>query len=200
MTLRVHRPFLIVLSSPSGAGKTSIVRGLLARDKSLVHSVSATTRTMRPGEVHSRDYFFWSPARFAAKRRSGQLLESALVYDHWYGTPKTPVLKALRQGHDVIADVDVQGAESIRRLLPDAVTIFVTAPDPGAVEQRLRNRNTDSAEEISKRLAHMPAELEERSQFDYQVVNRVLEQAIDDVDTIIRAERLSTSRFLVHGS
>jgi guanylate kinase len=123
-----------------------------------------------------------------------------VVYDHWYGTPKAPVLKALKQGHDVIADLDVQGAESIRRLIPEAVTIFVTAPDPDQVEQRLKNRNTDSAEEISKRLACMPAELEKRSRFDYQVVNRMLEQAIDDVMTIIRAERLSTSRFLVHGS
>jgi len=189
-----HAPFPIVLSSPSGAGKTSIARGVVARDTGVKYSVSATTRPIRPGEKHGRDYYFYSPARFKAKQRAGHLLETAEVYGYTYGTPQAPILQALKQGYEVIADLDVQGARSMRKLVPDCVTIFITTPDDEELQRRLRNRRTDSPEVIEKRLACARQELNALPEFDYVVVNLSLDQAIADVMTIIRAERLKTKR------
>ena len=189
-----HTPFPIVLSSPSGAGKTSITRGVAARDPGIFYSVSATTRPQRAGEKPGRDYHFWTPAQFAARQKAGQLLESAQVYGHWYGTPQAPILAALRIGRDVIADLDVQGAQALKKLIPGTVRVFVTAPDRDELQRRLTGRRTDSDEAIGLRLACAPAELKAGNRFDYQVVNRELEQAIDDVLAIIRAERLRTAR------
>jgi guanylate kinase len=192
-----HLPFPIVLSSPSGAGKTSIARGVVARDAGVRYSVSATTRPIRPGERHGRDYYFYSPARFKAKQRAGQLLETAEVYGYTYGTPKPPILLALKQGCDVIADLDVQGARSMRKLVPGSVTIFITTPDNDELQRRLRNRRTDSPAVIEKRLACARQELNALPEFDYVVVNRSLAEAIEDVMTIIRAERLRTRRWKI---
>ena len=193
---RRHRPFPIVLSSPSGAGKTSIARGVVARDPGIVYSVSATTRPIRPGERDGRDYCFYTPTRFQSLKRAGRLLETARVYGAEYGTPRPPILRALRAGKDVIADLDIQGARSLRRLVPGTVTIFITTPDIQELKRRLKGRRTDSPEVIRMRLACADAEWRAMPEFDYVVVNRSLEQAIADVLAIIRAERMKTARGL----
>ena len=189
-----HSPFLIVLSSPSGAGKTSICRAVERRDPSIAYSVSATTRPKRKGEVHGRSYFFYSDKQFRQLNDKGGLLESAGVYDHRYGTPKAPVLRHFRDGRDVIADLDIQGMRSCRRALPGTVGIFITAPNLDELDRRLHSRGTDSAEAVRRREADREKELSAIPEFDYLVVNDRLKQAVDDVMAIVRAERLRTSR------
>ncbi len=189
-----HRPFLVVVSSPSGAGKTSICRRVVARDPEIVYSVSATTRPRRRGEINGRSYFFYSPAEFDRLRRRGALLESALVYDHWYGTPRQPVLAAFRRGKDCIADLDIQGMRSCKQALPGTVGIFVLPPDRRELARRLRDRGTDSAEVIRRREAELAAELTAIPEFDYLVINDRLEQAVSEVLAIITAERRRVSR------
>jgi len=189
-----RRPFPIVLSSPSGAGKTSIARGVVARDPKIRYSVSATTRPARSGEQHGRDYYFYSPRDFARRECAGQLLETAEVYGFRYGTPKTPMLRALAQGCDVIVDLDIQGARTLKQSLPGAVTVFVLPPDMRELVRRLRARRTDSPEVVRRRLACVQQELQAMPGFDYVIVNRSLAQAISDVQAIVRAERLRTGR------
>ncbi|MBM3315270.1 guanylate kinase [candidate division WOR-3 bacterium] len=205
---RRHRPFLIVLSSPSGAGKTSVYEAALRRDRGLAYSVSATTRPRRPGERNGRSYHFVTAARFRRLLRSRALLEHARVYDTWYGTPRQPLLRHFREGRDVIADLDVQGMRSCRRAMPGMVGIFITAPGrtggrPGSaaalateLRRRLRARGTDSAESVARRQAELERELAAIPEFDYVVVNDRLSDAVGDVLAIIRAERLRTSRLL----
>jgi guanylate kinase len=189
-----HRPFLVVLSSPSGAGKTSICRGVVARDRSVAYSVSATTRPRRPGETHGRSYWFCTEPEFDRLRRAGGLLESARVYDYHYGTPRLRVEAQFRRGRDVIADLDIQGMRSCKRALPGTVGIFITAPDSQELARRLRDRGTDSTAVIARREAEREAELAAIPDFDYLVVNDRLEDAIRDVMAIVRAERLRTAR------
>ncbi len=189
-----HSPFLVVLSSPSGAGKTSICRAVARRDPNVAYSVSATTRAKRRGEVNGRSYFFYSDRQFQQLSDRGGLLESAGVYDHRYGTPKAPVLRHFREGRDVIADLDIQGMRSCRRALPGTVSVFITAPDLRELDRRLHGRGTDSTEELRRREADRKMELAAIPEFDYLVVNDRLEQAVDDVMAIVRAERLRTSR------
>jgi len=183
-----------VLSSPSGAGKTSICRAVQRRDANVAYSVSATTRPRRKGEAHGRSYLFYSEKQFQQLNDRGGLLESAGVYDHRYGTPKTPVLRNFHEGRDVIADLDIQGMRSCRKALRGTVGVFITAPDSGEISRRLRGRDTDSAEAVTRREADREKELAAIPEFDYLVVNDRLEQAVDDVMAIIRAERLRTSR------
>jgi len=189
-----HSPFLVVLSSPSGAGKTTICRAVARRDRNIAYSVSATTRAKRRDEVHGRSYFFYSEKQFQQLSDKGSLLESAGVYDHRYGTPKAPVLRHFREGRDVAADLDIQGMRSCRKALPGTVSVFITAPDTDEIDRRLRSRGTDSAEEVRRREANREKELAAIPEFDYLVVNDRLEQAVDDVMAIVRAERLRTSR------
>jgi guanylate kinase len=189
-----HSPFLIVLSSPSGAGKTSICRAVEHRDRNIAYSVSATTRPKRKSEVHGRSYFFYSEEQFQQLNDKGGLLESAGVYDHQYGTPKAPVLRSLHEGRDVIADLDIQGMRSCRKALPGTVSVFITAPDLNELDHRLQSRGTESDEAMRRREADREKELAAIPEFDYLVVNDKLEQAVDDVMAIIRAERLRTSR------
>jgi guanylate kinase len=189
-----HSPFLVVLTSPSGAGKTSICRAVARRDRHIAYSVSATTRPQRKGEVHGRDYSFYSERKFRQLEETGGLIESAVVYDHRYGTPRAPLLRHFREGRDVIADTDVQGMRSCRKALPGTVSVFVTAPNPGELDRRLRGRGTDSAEAVTRREADQEKELAAVPEFDYLVVNDRLEHAVDDVMAIVRAERLRTSR------
>jgi guanylate kinase len=183
-----------VLSSPSGAGKTTICRAVAQRDAGIAYSVSATTRSRRKGEINGRSYFFYSERQFRQLKDKDGLLESAGVYDHRYGTPKAPVLGHFREGRDVIADLDIQGMRSCRRVLPGTVGIFITTPDMDELDRRLHSRGTDSAEEVRRREADRQEELAAIPEFDYLVVNDRLEQAVDDVMAIIRAERLRTSR------
>jgi guanylate kinase len=189
-----HRPFLVVLSSPSGAGKTSICRAVVRHDPAVAYSVSATTRPRRPGEVHGRSYWFSTDARFRARIRAGGLIEYARVYDHWYGTPRAHVESQFRRGRDVIADLDIQGMRSCKQALPGTVGIFVTVPDRHELARRLRGRGTDSAEVIRRREAELEAELAAMPDFDYVIVNDRLERAVAAVLAIIRAERCRTSR------
>jgi len=189
-----HSPFLIVLSSPSGAGKTSICRAVARRDPNVAYSVSATTRPRRKDEVHGRSYFFYSEKQFRELSERGGLLERAGVYDHQYGTPRAPVLRSFSRGRDVIADLDIQGMRSCRRALPGTVGVFITAPDSGELARRLRGRGTDSPSAVARREADREKELAAIPEFDYLVVNDRLEHAVDDVMAIIRAERLRTSR------
>jgi guanylate kinase len=184
----------VVLSSPSGAGKTSICRAVERHDPNIAYSVSATTRPKRKGEVHGHSYFFYSEKQFQQLKTSGGLLESAGVYDHRYGTPKAPVVRSFREGRDVIADLDVQGMRSCRKALPGTVSVFITAPDMDELDRRLHGRGTDSAEAVMRREADRDKELAAIPEFDYLVVNDRLEQAVDDVMAIVRAERLRTSR------
>jgi guanylate kinase len=181
-----HSPFLIVLSSPSGAGKTTICREAERRDPDVAYSVSVTTRAKRKDEVHGRSYFFYSEKQFQQLNDKGGLIESAGVYDHHYGTPKAPVLRHFREGRDVIADLDIQGMRSCRKALPGTVSVFITAPDMEELDRRLHSRGTDSAEEVRRREADRKKELAAIPEFDYL--------AVDDVMAIVRAERLRTSR------
>ncbi len=189
-----HAPFLVVLSAPSGAGKTSICRAVARRDPNVAYSVSATTRAKRKGEVNGRSYFFYSERQFQQLSDKGGLIESAGVYDHQYGTPRAPVLRHFREGRDVIADLDIQGMRSCRRALPGTVSVFINAPDMDELDRRLHGRGTDSAEAVMRREADRDRELAAIPEFDYLVVNDRLEQAVDDVMAIVRAERLRTSR------
>jgi len=187
-------PFLIVLSSPSGAGKTSICREVEHRDRDIAYSVSATTRPKRKGEVQGRSYFFCSEKQFEQLAASGGLLESARVYDHRYGTPKAAVLRHFRSGRDVIADVDIQGMRSCRKALPGTVSVFIAVPNSAELDRRLLGRGTDSAEAVTRREANREKELAAIPEFDYLVVNDRLNRAVDEVMAIVRAERLRTSR------
>jgi guanylate kinase len=195
-----HHPFLVVLSSPSGAGKTSICRGVVRRDPGVAYSVSATTRPRRKGEVHGRSYFFHTERDFMARARRNGMLEHARVYGHRYGTPRPAVRARFRQGRDVIADLDIQGMRSCKRAQPGTVGIFVTAPSRAELARRLRGRGTDSAEVIARREAELRDELAAIPEFDYLVVNDRLDAAVDRVLAIIRAERMSTARLRAGGA
>jgi guanylate kinase len=193
-TAPAHQPFLVVLSSPSGAGKTSICRAALRRDQGLAYSVSATTRPRRKGEEHGRSYFFYSEAAFRRLIDRSELLEHATVYDHHYGTPRIPVLRHFRQGRDVIADLDIQGMRACKRALPGTVGVFITAPSRTELSRRLRGRGTDAPAVVARREAELDAELAAIPDFDYHVVNDRFEDAVRDVLAIVRAERRRTSR------
>ncbi len=188
-----HRPFLVVLSSPSGAGKTTICRTVLRRDPNLGYSVSATTRPKRPGEVSGKDYFFYCPEEFAKRKNRGEFIETAFVYGNYYGTPKREVKRILRQGKDVLLDLDIQGMRSIKRLFPDAVTIFITPTNLIELKKRLTHRK-ESKSEIKKRTGYLKAELAAIPEFDYLVPNDDLKTAVARVLAIIQAERQKTSR------
>lgn len=189
-----RRAFPIVLSSPSGAGKTSIARGVIRRDRNLVYSVSATTRPIRPGEKNHHAYHFFTDEEFRRRKRDGYFVETAQVYDHSYGTPKPFIDRALARGRDVILDLDIKGARSMKRLFPGTVRVFVTVPNRAELLKRLKGRKTDSPTVIRKRLACAAAEWRAATEFDYLVVNSDLNQAIRDVLMIIQAERLKTIR------
>ena len=175
---------LVVISGPSGSGKSTLVARLLARpDLRLTVSVSATTRAPRPGEVPGRDYIFLTPREFEEAR--GDLLESAVVHDHHYGTPAGPVFRAIEQGLCVVLVIDVQGGFQVRRKVPDALLVFIQVPGLEVLEARLRARGTDSPETIEKRLATARRELELASLYDVQVVNDDLDRAVGQLATIL---------------
>jgi guanylate kinase len=190
-----RRGLMLVLSSPSGAGKSSIARALLARDAWLRMSVSATTRPPRPGEVDGRDYHFVDDDTFAMMVRERQLLEHAVVFDHRYGTPREPVEAMLAAGSDVLFDVDWQGAQQLRRsAADDLVGVFVLPPSAAELERRLRGRAQDSEAVVRGRMARAAAEMSHWREYDYVVVNAELEAAIAAVQAIVAAERLRRHR------
>jgi guanylate kinase len=185
-----RQSLLLVISGPSGAGKDALLRRLKERELPIHFVVTATDRAPRPGETHGVDYFFITTETFEAMIEKNKLLEHAIVYGQHKGIPKQQVRQALASGKDVIMRVDVQGAATIRRLVPEAVLIFLTASSEAELELRLHKRKGDSPEQIQKRLATARAEMRQLAEFDYVVVNRngELDRAVDDVLAIIRAE------------
>ena len=192
-----RRGFLLVLSSPSGAGKTTITRRLLERDPSLSLSVSVTTRPARPGEVDGRDYFFIDQRRFEAMVAAGELLEHASVFGHFYGTPRQPIEAALAAGSDIVTDIDWQGTQQLGATLPhDLVTVFVLPPTMAALGARLRQRAQDSEEIVAGRMAKSAEEMSHWFEYDYVIVNRELDDSVAAAEAIVTAERLRRTRQL----
>jgi guanylate kinase len=192
---RSRRGLLIVLSSPSGAGKSTISRMLLEADGEVTMSVSATTRPRRPGEVDGVDYFLVAEARFDAMIEAGEFVEWAHVFGFRYGTPKAPVKSALKDGRDILFDIDWQGA---RQLEPDfkehLVTIFLLPPSMAELERRLRERGTDSEEVIADRMRRATDEINHWAEYEYVLVNRDVDDCLAQVRGIVAAERLKRSR------
>jgi len=186
--------FPVILSSPSGGGKTTIRRQLLARRQELGYSVSCTTRAPRPGEVEGRDYYFLSRAEFERKRDRGEFAESAQVHGNMYGTLRAEVERVLGQGQHVIMDIDVQGAQQFTRAFPMSVTIFVLPPRADVLVERLRQRQTESKDELVRRLQSALQELQAVDLYQYIVVNDDLEKAVYNVEAIIDAEVSSRER------
>ena len=190
-----RRGLMLVLSSPSGAGKSSISRALLARDGNIVMSVSYTTRLPRPGEVDGRDYHFVTGAHFDEVVAENGMLEHARVFDHNYGTPRAPVYEALRHGRDVLFDIDWQGTQQLaQNARSDLVSVFVLPPSMAELERRLRSRAQDSEEVVRRRMAKAGDEMSHYREYDYIVVNHDLEKSTDLVQGILNAERLKRDR------
>jgi guanylate kinase len=186
---------LLILSSPSGAGKTTLARRLLTADTGLRMSVSATTRPPRPGEVEGSDYFFVDKAEFERRRQAGELLEWAEVFGASYGTPKAQVLDLIESGTDIVFDIDWQGARQLKRQLPtDVVRVFILPPDAKTLEQRLRARNQDAETVVARRLKAAASEVAHWSEYDYVLVNADLEATVADLIGIVAAERLKRAR------
>ena len=190
-----RRGLMLVLSSPSGAGKTTLSRRLLEADPAVELSVSVTTRKQRPGEVDGRDYHFIDAARFDAMLKQGELLESAQVFGHRYGTPRAPVAAALGRGRDVLFDIDWQGTQQLReKAVHDLVSIFVLPPSIPDLERRLRARAQDSDEVIHARMARAADEMSHWAEYDYVVINTDIDRAFSEVRSILAAERLKRER------
>jgi len=181
---------LFIVTAPSGAGKTSLVRSLLEMDKLVSLSISYTTRAMRPGEEDGEDYHFVSDERFLQMLEEGDFLESAEVHGARYGTSQTLVESVLAEGRDLVLEIDWQGAAQVRSLYPSAVGIFVLPPSLEELARRLHNRAQDSAEVIARRLAAARDEISHVGEFDYVIINDRFETAIHDLLAIIRAQRL----------
>ncbi|MGE5203747.1 MAG: guanylate kinase [Acidobacteriota bacterium] len=190
-----RRGLLLVLSSPSGAGKTTITRMLVAREPNLAISISATTRSKRPSEVDGKHYFFVSDARFDAMVARGALLEHATVFGNRYGTPRAPVETALAAGRDVVSDIDWQGTQQLKQSMgANVVAVFILPPSMAALEERLRNRAQDSDDAVRARLAKSAEEMSHWREYDYVIVNRDLEESVANVQAILAAERLRIDR------
>jgi len=190
-----RRGLMLVLSSPSGAGKTTLSRRLLEQDSGVTLSVSVTTRKMRRGEVDGRDYHFIDRKRYDELVDKDALLESAEVFENYYGTPAKPVLDALAQGCDVLFDIDWQGTQQLRgKARGDLVSVFVLPPSIPELERRLKSRAQDDYETIHRRMAKAADEMSHWAEYDYVVINRDLDQAFADVKAILAAERLKRER------
>lgn len=184
---------LYVISAPSGAGKTSLVRELVATDDRIRVSVSHTTRPMRPGEVHGRDYHFVDVETFGAMVREGAFLEHAQVFDNFYGTSQSTIQEQLEGGVDVILEIDWQGAQQVRRVMPGCASIFILPPSRSALEERLQGRGQDSAEVIARRMRDAESEMDHYAEFDYLVINDDFGTALEDLRAIVRSRRLRLS-------
>jgi guanylate kinase len=190
-----RRGLMLVLSSPSGAGKTTLSRRLLEEDGGVTLSISVTTRKMRPAEKDGRDYHFIDQRRFDALIDKDELLEYAEVFDNYYGTPRKPVMDALATGHDVLFDIDWQGTQQLReRARTDLVSVFILPPSIPELEKRLRTRAQDDYETIHRRMAKAGDEMSHWAEYDYVVINRDFDRAFAEVKAILAAERLKRER------
>jgi guanylate kinase len=187
-------PFPIILSAPSGGGKTTIARELLRKRSDLGYSVSCTTRAPRVGEVNGKDYYFLSSAEFERRRGAGELAESADVHGNMYGTLRSEVERVLAAGKHVVMDIDVQGAQQFTRVFPDSVTIFVLPPSAETLLERLRQRQTESREQLARRLQSALQELQSIDLYQYVVVNDELPKVVGRVSAIIDAEVVRRER------
>ena len=181
---------LFIVSAPSGAGKTSLVRELLARDLQVALSISYTTREPRPGEIDGRDYHFVTPPEFERMLERGEFLESALVHGNRYGTSQPWIEREMRAERDILLEIDWQGAAQVRQRLPQAVGIFILPPSLQALEARLKGRAQDDAEVIARRLAAAREEISHAGEFDYVIINDRFDDAVRDLCCVVRAVRL----------
>lgn len=188
---------LFIVSAPSGAGKTSLVKALLERDPGVHLSISFTTRPPRPGEVDGRDYNFVSPETFEAMAGRGEFLESASVHGNAYGTSRKWIEDERSKGSDILLEIDWQGALQVRRLVEGTVGIFILPPSIDALRQRLTGRGQDSIDVIERRVAAAREEMRHVSEFEYAIINDIMEEAKLDLVSIVRAERLKLARQLV---
>ena len=190
-----RRGLLFILSSPSGAGKTTLADRLLNSDPNITLSVSATTRARRPGEVHGQDYYFVDEDEFLAKRDAGEFMESASVFGNYYGTPKGVVIETLQEGRDVLFDIDWQGAQQLDQVAgEDVVKVFILPPSREALEERLRRRNQDPEDVVQKRMAKADSEMSHWAEYDYVIVNDDLDRSESLLRSILVAERLKRRR------
>jgi len=185
-----RRGIMLVVSSPSGAGKTTLTRNLVNADRNLMLSISVTTRKRRPSEVDGVHYHFISRPKFSSMKKSGELLESAKVHGNFYGTPRRPVEKALAAGHDVLFDIDWQGAKQLyEKMRADVVSVFVLPPSARELKARLERRAEDSGDVIRGRLKNAAEEIPHWAEYDYVLINRDLDRSFRDLRAILRAER-----------
>jgi guanylate kinase len=189
-----RRGLLFVLSSPSGAGKSTIARMLLETDSGVAMSVSATTRPKRVGEVEGRDYHFVTDDEFDRMLATGAFLEWANVFGYRYGTLRNEVLKVIEDGRDVLLDIDWQGTQQLKQVDPDIVRVFILPPSMEELERRLRSRGTDSEEVIQRRMARATAEISHWAEYDYVLINNNAEKCRELVHNILKAERLKATR------
>jgi len=187
---------LFVVTAPSGAGKSSLIRALMAADAAVALSVSYTTRAPRPGEQNGREYHFVYPATFGAMLERGEFLESAEVHGHRYGTSQKVIEQTRARGRDLVLEIDWQGAEQVRRLHPDAIGVFILPPSMAELERRLRARAQDSDAVIRKRLENAAEEMTHAAEFKYAIINKDFDDALQDLRGIVRAERVATARQL----
>lgn len=192
-----RRGLMYVLSSPSGAGKTTLSRQLLKGDPWIHLSISVTTRPKRPGEREGRDYFFIDQKKFMAMKSKGELLEWALVFGYYYGTPRKPVAKALASGRDVLFDIDWQGTQQLQEKgRDDLVTVFILPPSTRDLEKRLKTRAQDSPDIVAQRMAKAADEMSHYAEYDYTIINRDIATSLMELKSILMAERLKRERQL----
>jgi len=192
-----RRGLMLVLSSPSGAGKTTLSRQLLTNDSQIQLSVSCTTRARRPGEKDGVDYSFIDAASFRGMIDRGDFLEHARVFDHYYGTPRAPVVSALESGRDVLFDIDWQGTQQLKEQgRDDLVTVFILPPSTRDLERRLITRAQDSADVVAKRMAKAADEMSHWAEYDYTIINRDIATSLIELKSILTAERLKRERQL----
>jgi len=187
---------LFVVTAPSGAGKSSLIRALMAADAGVALSVSYTTRAPRPGEQNGREYHFVDPGTFAAMLERGEFLESAEVHGHRYGTSQRVIEQTRASGRDLVLEIDWQGAEQVRRLHPDAIGVFILPPSMAELERRLRARGQDAEAVIRRRMQNAAEEMAHAAEFKYAIINKDFDDALQDLKAVVRAERAVTSRQL----
>jgi guanylate kinase len=193
-----RRGTLFVVSAPSGAGKTTLCREIRLRMPGIAYSVSVTTRPPRPGEMDGTDFRFVTEPQFRAMLERGELAEWATVHGNLYGTPARPLETALADGHDILLDIDTQGAAQLHTRYPEAVLVFIVAPSMRELEQRLRERRSDGEPEIARRLARAREEIALWKRYDYLIVNRDVKEAIDQLEAIVQAERCRVGRLALN--